>query len=257
MIDSPELTAKLEQALAAVAAAEAQNRKAHAGTRSEQIAAAYEMWQKAEVGVEIAKTSFNRVQNLFNREVATAQQRDEAEANYKVAVATSNVAKSQYDMAVNGAQEEDKQAALAMVYRAKGAVDELEAYLRETLLTSPIGGEITEIYPKTGELVGTGSPVMSIADLDDIWVTFNIREDLLPGITIGKELTVSIPALALQNVVLQVYYIKPMGSYATWKATKMTGGFDAKTFEVRAKPVENVEGLRPGMSVLYTLEKNK
>lgn len=257
MIDSPELTARLTQALAAVAAAEAQNRKAQAGTRSEQIASAYELWQKAEVGAEVAQKSFTRVQNLFNREVATAQQRDEAEAQYKAAVATAKAAKSQYEMAMNGAQAEDKQAALAMVNRAKGAVDELEAFLRETSLTSPVSGEITEIYPKTGELVGAGSPVLNIADLDDIWVTFNIREDLLPGIVVGKELTVSIPALARQEVRLKVYYIKALGSYATWKATKMTDGFDAKTFEVRARPVEKVEGLRPGMSVLYAYGKNK
>ncbi len=257
LLDSPELTAKLEQAQAAVAAAEAQNRKAHVGTRSEQIAAAYEMWQKAEVGIEIAQKSFTRVQNLYNKEVATAQQRDEAEAHYKAAVATAKAAKSQYDMAMNGAQVEDKQAALAMVNRAKGAVDEVESYMRETSLTSPMNGEVTEIYPKAGELVGTGSPIMSIADLDDIWVTFNIREDLLPGIGIGKELKVFVPALGQQDITLKVNYIKALGSYATWKATKVTGKYDSKTFEVRAKPVGKVEGLRPGMSVLYQFEKSK
>ncbi len=255
LLDSPELTAKLEQAQAAVAAAEAQNRKAHVGTRSEQIASAYEMWQKAEVGVEIAQKSFTRVQNLYNKEVATAQQRDEAEAQYKAAVATARAAKSQYDMAMNGAQVEDKQAALAMVNRAKGAVDEVESYMRETSLTSPMNGEVTEIYPKAGELVGTGSPIVSIADLDDIWVTFNIREDLLPGIGIGKELKVSIPALGRQDIMLKVNFIKALGSYATWKATKITDEYDAKTFEVRAKPVGKVEGLRPGMTVLYQFEK--
>ena len=251
LLDSPELTAKLEQAQAAVAAAEAQNRKAHVGTRSEQIAAAYEMWQKAEVGAEIAQKSYNRVQNLYAKEVVTAQQRDEAEAQYKAAAATARAAKSQYDMAMNGAQAEDKQAALAMVNRAKGAVDEVESYMRETSLSSPISGEVTEIYPRAGELVGTGSPLLSIVDLNDIWVTFNIREDLLPGITIGKELKVSVPALGKPDITVKVSYIKALGSYATWKATKATGQYDVKTFEVRAKPVRKIEGLRPGMSVLY------
>ncbi len=256
LIDSPELSAKLEQAQAAVAAAEAQNRKALVGTRSEQIAAAYEMWQKAEVGLDIAQKSFNRVQNLYAKEVVTAQQRDEAEAQYKAAVATAKAAKAQYDMAMNGAQAEDKQAALAMVHRAKGAVDEVESYMRETCLTAPMSGEITEIYPKAGELVGTGSPVMSIVDLDDVWVTFNVREDLLPGIAIGKELKVSVPALRKQDITLKVNYIKALGSYATWKATKVTGEYDVKTFEVRAKPVDKIEGLRPGMSVLYRFTGN-
>ncbi len=255
LLDSPELSAKLEQAQAATEAAKAQNRKALRGTRSEQIAAAYEMWQKAEVGVDIAQKSFNRVQNLYKKEVVTAQQRDEAEAQYKAAVATAKAAKSQYDMATNGAQAEDKEAAQAMVNRAKGAVDEVESYMREMCLLAPIAGEIAEVYPKVGELVGTGSPLISIANLEDVWITFNIREDLLSEITMGKEFAVTVPALGNQEITLKVNYIKALGSYATWKATKVTGEFDAKTFEVRAKPVEKIEGLRAGMSVLYLFEK--
>ncbi|MDR0814443.1 MAG: efflux RND transporter periplasmic adaptor subunit [Bacteroidales bacterium] len=257
LLDSPELLAKLEQAQAAVAAAEAQNRKAIGGTRSEQIAAAYEMWQKAEVGTDIARKSFIRVQNLYAKEVVTTQQRDEAEAQYNAATATAKAAKAQYDMALNGAQAEDKQAALAMVNRAKGARDEVESYLREIRLTSPVAGEVSELYPKAGELVGTGTPILSILRLDDVWATFNIREDLLPGFSIGKELKVSIPALGNRTLTFKVTYIKSLGSYATWKATKATGEFDVKTFEVRAKPVEDVEGLRPGMSALYQIEKLK
>ena len=257
LLDSPELEAKLEQARAAVAAAEAQNRKAFVGTRSEQIVSAYEMWQKAEVGVDIAQKSFTRVQNLYNKEVATAQQRDEAEAHYKAAQATAKAAKSQYDMALNGAQAEDKQAAMAMVDRAKGAMDEVRSYMSETSLTAPISGEITEIYPKAGELVGTGAPIMSIVDLNDVWVTFNIREDLLPGISVGKDIIAIVPALGKETITFRVHYIKALGSYATWKATKATGEYDAKTFEVRAKPVDKIDGLRPGMSVLYPFANEK
>ena len=250
LIDSPELMAKLDQAEAALAAAEAQSRKANVGTRKEQITSAYEMWQKAEVGLDIAQKSYNRIQNLYAKEVVTAQQRDEAEAQYRAAAATAKAAKSQYDMAINGAQVEDKEAALAMVNRAKGAINEVESYMSERSLTAPISGEISEVYPKEGELVGTGTPLMSIVNLDDVWVTFNVREDLLPGIEIGKEINVSVPALDRENITLKITYIKALGSYATWKATKVTGKYDIKTFEVRAKPTEKVEGLRPGMSVL-------
>ncbi len=249
-IDSPELNAKLEQANAAVSAAIAQNKKAIKGARKETILGAYEIWQKALVGVDIAKKSFDRVQNLYNKGVIPAQKRDEAEAQYKAAVATEKAAKSQYDMAMNGAEIEDKEAALALVNRAKGAVDEVNSYLKEVTLTSPINGEISEIYPNEGELVGTGAPIMSIVDLNDIWFTFNIREDLLSNIKMDSVLNVKIPALNNQTAEVKVNYIKALASYATWKATKTSGQFDVKTFEVRARPTKSIAGLRPGMSAI-------
>jgi len=251
IIDSPELTAKLEQASAAENAATAQDRKANKGARKELILGAFEMYQKAQVGVDITKKSYDRVQRLFDKGVVTAQKRDEAEAQYKAAVATSNAAKSQYDMALNGAEKEDKEAALALVDRAKGAVNEVKSYIRETTLTSPINGEITEIYPKCGELVGTGAPIMSIVDLNDMWFTFNIREDLLDDLKMGKTFNVKVPALNNRVIAVKVNYIKPLASYATWKATKTTGQFDVKTFEVRARPTGKINDLRPGMTALF------
>jgi HlyD family secretion protein len=251
IIDSPELAAKLEQANAAENAAQAQNKKAIKGARKEQILGAYEMWQKALVGVDIARKSYDRVQHLFDKGVIPAQKRDEAEAQYKAALATANGAKSQYDMALNGAESEDKEAALALVDRAKGAVNEVKSYLKEITLTSPIDGEVTEIYPKRGELVGTGAPIMSIVDINDIWFTFNVREDLLGELKMGKTFKVKIPALNNQIVEVKVNYIKALASYATWKATKTTGQFDVKTFEVRARPTTKVADLRPGMTALF------
>jgi len=251
IIDSPELTAKLEQASAAQNAASAQDRKANKGARKELILGAFEMYQKAQVGVDITKKSYDRVQRLFDKGVVTAQKRDEAEAQYKASVATSNAAKSQYDMALNGAEKEDKEAALALVDRAKGAVNEVKSYIRETTLTSPINGEITEIYPKCGELVGTGAPIMSIVDLNDMWFTFNIREDLLDDLKMGKTFNVKVPALNNRVIAVKVNYIKALASYATWKATKTTGQFDVKTFEVRARPTNKITDLRPGMTALF------
>ena len=251
IIDSPELSAKLEQANAAENAAQAQNKKAIKGARKEQIMGAFEMWQKAQVGVDISKKSYDRVQRLFDKGVVTAQKRDEAEAQYKAAVATANAAKSQYDMAKNGAESEDKEAALALVDRAKGAVNEVKSYFKEITLTSPINGEVTDVYPKRGELVGAGAPIMSIVDLNDIWFTFNVREDLLGELKMGKTFKVKVPALNNQIVEVKVTYIKALASYATWKATKTTGQFDVKTFEVRARPTTKVENLRPGMTALF------
>ena len=257
LISSPELNAKLMQATSAEDAANAQNQKANKGARAEQIAGAYELWQKAEVGVKLAEKTYNRVQNMFNESVVPAQKRDEAEANYQAAIATSKAAKSQYDMAINGAEKEDKLAALALVNRAKGAVSEVESYLSETMLLSPINGEVSDVFPKQGELVGSGAPIMNIVDLSDMWVVFNIREDLLANVRVGKEFDATVPALGNKSIKLKVNYIKAMASYATFKATKNNGGFDVKSFEVRARPVTAVEGLRPGMSLMVEYEKMK
>lgn len=250
IIDSPELDAKLDQATSAEDAALAQNKKANKGARKELILGAYELWQKSLVGVDITKKSFDRVQRLYDKGVLPAQKRDEAEAQYKAAVSTANAAKSQYDMALNGAEAEDKEAAMALVNRAKGAVKEVKSYLSETMLTSPIDGEISEIYPKRGELVGTGAPIMSIVDMNDIWFSFNVREDLLGSMKVGSAFKVKIPALNNQEVEVKVSYVKALASYATWKATKTSGQFDVKTFEVRARPTQKVTDLRPGMTAL-------
>ena len=249
MIDSPEVRAKLNQANAVKSAAMAQQQKAKRGARSETIEGAYEMWQKAEIGVDIAKKSFDRVERLFEKGVVTAQNRDEVEAKYKAAVATAAAAKSQYNMAKNGADIEDKLSSSALVDQARGAIEEVESYLAETILLSPISGEITEVFPASGELVATGSPIMNIVDMSDIWFSFNVREDLLADLKMDSEMVVTIPALN-EQATLKITYIKALASYATWKATKASGQFDAKTFEVRAKPTAPIKDLRPGMSAI-------
>lgn len=250
LLDTPEVHAKLRQAEAMQSAAAAQKQKAMAGARSQEIAAAYEMSRKAQAGLEIAKKSYDRVLNLYEKGVMSAQKKDEAEANYKAAEATAKAAEQQYQMALEGARREDKAAAEATLERAVGAVAEVEAYLNESVLVSPINGEVVERFPEVGELVGSGAPIMNISDMNDIWISFSVREDLLSSIRIGSEVNAFIPALGNQPVVLTVYYMKDMGTYAAWKATKTTGQFDVKTFEVRARPNQLVDGLRPGMSVV-------
>jgi HlyD family secretion protein len=256
-LDIPDVEAKLMQAEAARAAAEAQSAKAIAGARTQEITGAYEMWQKAKAGLEIAQKSFQRVQNLYDKGVMSAQKRDEAEANYKAMAATEKAAQSQYDMAKAGARTEDRRAAAALVNQASGAVNEVKSYIDESILLAPIDGEVSERFPELGELVGSGAPIMNITDLDDMWVTFSVREDLLKNIRMGSEIKAFIPALDNQQVVVKVYYIKDMGTYAAWKATKTTGQFDAKTFEVRARPTEKIKDLRPGMSVIIKKKGNE
>lgn len=250
ILSIPDVEAKLAQAAAAEQGAAAQNQKAIKGARAEQIQGAFEMWQKAKVGTDIAQKSYTRVRNLYEKGVVTAQKKDEAEAQYNAAVATEKAAKSQYDMAMNGAEREDKEAALAMLERAKGAVAEVESYVSESYLISPIDGKVTEKFPNEGELVGTGAPVMNVAKLDDKWGSFNIREDRLKDYKdIGTTFSAYVPALD-KDVEMTVYYVKDLGSYAAWKATKTTGQYDRKTFEVKARFKDPTIDVLPGMSLI-------
>ena len=249
ILDAPEVRAKMEQAQSAENAAAALELKAQNGARKEQIQGAFSVLQQAKAGFEIAEKSYNRVQRLFDEGVMSAQKRDEAFANYKAMEAQMKAAQSQYDMAVNGARMEDKMAASAQVGRAKGAVQEVNSYIHETVQIAQKEGEVTDIYPKVGELVGTGSPIMSIAMMDDMWGSFNIREDQLNGMQVGTEFMAFVPAFH-KDVKMKVYHLKDQGSFAVWKATKANGQYDLKTFEVKARPVEKLEGLRPGMSLV-------
>lgn len=249
-IDSPQVKAKLAQARAARSAAQAQSSKARNGARKEQITGAYELWQQALVQEDVMKKSFERVKTLYDQKVVSAQQFDETKAKYDAAVAQAKAAKSQYDLAMDGARSEDKAAAAALVLQADGAIQEVDSYLNELYLVSPADGIISSIYPRQGELVGQGSPVATVTDLSDMWFTFNIREDELHGMDVGSVLTVKVPALDGKTLPAKVNYMAVRESYATWKATKETDQYDAKTFEVRAVPEENVKGLRPGMTVL-------
>jgi len=249
ILDAPEVRAKMQQAQSAENAAAALELKAKNGAREEQIRGAYNVLQQAKAGLEIAEKSYKRIQRLYDEGVISEQKRDEVYANYKAMEAQMKAAQSQYDMAVNGARREDKMAAAAQVGRAQGAVQEVTSYIHETVQIAQMEGEVMDIYPKIGELIGTGSPIMTIAMMKDKWGTFNVREDQLNGLEIGKTFTAFVPAFN-KDIQMKVYYMKDQGSYAVWKATKANGQFDLKTFEVKARPLEEMEGLRPGMSLV-------
>lgn len=249
ILDAPDVKAKLAQAQSAESAATAMDQMANNGARREQINGAFALLQQAKAGLEIAQKSYNRVQRLYDEGVMSAQKRDEAFANYKALEAQVKAAQSQYDMAVNGARREEKLAAAAQVNRAKGAVQEVSSYINETMQIAQKEGEVSDVFPKVGELIGTGSPIMNISILDDMWGTFNVREDQLNGMQVGSTITAFVPAFN-KDIKMKVYYIKDQGSYATWKATKANGQYDLKTFEVKARPIKPFEGLRPGMSLI-------
>ena len=250
IIYSPEVEAKKAQALAAREMAEAVNEKAHNGAQREQIAGAYELEQKAKAGEESYRKSDERVQRLFDKGVVSAQKRDEVEAQYKGSVATVRAAKSQYDMALAGARKEDKAAAEAQVARVDGILKEVAAAEAERYLLSPCDGEVSEKFPKVGELVGQGSPVMSIVDLTDVWFTFAVREDMLSNFAMGSTVMVKIPALGDDKYPVVVTHLKAMGTYATWRSTQQNGGYDVRTFDIKCRPIADIPGLRPGMTAL-------
>jgi HlyD family secretion protein len=249
ILDAPDVRAKMEQARSAENAAAALELKAQNGARKEQIQGAFSVLQQAKAGYEIAEKSYNRIQRLFDEGVVSAQKRDEVYANYKAMEAQMKAAQSQYDMAVNGARREDKLAAAAQVGRAKGAVQEVNSYIHETVQIAQMEGEVMDIYPKQGELVGTGSPIMTIAVMKDMWGTFSVREDQLSDLQVGKTFTAFVPAFNT-DIQLKVFALKDEGSYAVWRATKANGQYDLKTFEVKARPVKKFDGLRPGMSLV-------
>ncbi len=249
ILDAPDVEAKKQQAESAESAAAAMSDMAQAGARREQVQGAYELWQQAKAGLDIHKKSYERVQRLFDEGVMSEQKRDEAYASYKAFDAQEKAAKSQYEMAKNGARSEEKAAAKAQVSRAKGAVQEVTSYIDEMVQTAQMDGEVSTIYPKVGELVGSGAPIMTISIMNDAWGAFNIREDQLKGMKKGDTFTAFIPAFN-KELSFKVSSIKDQGSYATWKATKSNGQYDMKTFEVKAYPTKKFEGLRPGMSVI-------
>lgn len=249
-IHSSLVEAKLEQARAMETAAQAVDRKVDAGTRKQIIQSAYDVWQQAQAAVGITRKTYDRMQNLYSEGVMSEQKRDEAKAAYDAAVAGAAAAKSQYELAREGAQSEDKAQAAAMVTVAKGGVSEVEAILEDQYLTAPCDGQIDVIFPEVGELVSLGAPIMNVLRIDDKWVTFNVREDKLRDLTMGKEITVKIPALGMKEVKAKIYYARDLGSYATWHATKTTGDWDSKTFEIKARPEKDVPDLRPGMTVI-------
>ncbi len=249
VLSTPELDAKLQQAEAVKQAATAMDRKALTGARWQQVDAARNMWQKAQAGKALAEKTFERVQRLYEQGVVPAQKFDEAKANYDAMKATEEAARSQYELVKDGASKEEKQAASAQVQQAQGAVSEVESYLRDAMVYSPVTGEISTVIAEQGELVGTGYPVVAILDMSDLWVTFNIKETLMPKIHIGTRFPGYVPALD-RKVEFEVYYIAPQADFATWSATRTQGGFDIRTFAVKARAKSDAAYMRPGMSVL-------
>lgn len=253
-ISSPEAWAKLQQANAMENVAKFQNEKIDEGTRLQIIRTAEELWNKSKTDLQLAKSTFQRIQALYKDSVVSAQRYDEVEALYQSAIAAERAAHQQYLLAKAGAQKQDKESARSLVDAAQGTVSEVQSVLQDAWLTAPANGEIATIYVQCGELVGTGTPIMNLVVLQDCHVVLNVREDYLSYFEMGQAFVGKVPALGHTEIVFQVNYISPLGSFATWKSTD-NSSYDMRTFEIHALPVETVKGLRPGMSVLVEMDK--
>jgi HlyD family secretion protein len=256
-IDSPEIIAKMAEAKAARSAANAQKQKAHNGAEAEDITAAYSTYLKAEAAALFGEKSYARIQKLFEQGVVPAQQRDEVETQMKAARETSNAAKAVWQKAEKGARVEDKATADAMVDRADAAISEVEAYLIETTINATSDGEVSGINVEEGELVSTGFPVVTLLNIDDCWISLYVREDYLSRFKTGSTFKATIPGLDNKQYDFKVSYVSPAGDFARWNATKTSGEFDLKSFEVEARPINKIEGLRPGMTAVVTFANTK
>lgn len=257
VINSPEARAKYQQVNALEDIAKFQNKKIDDGTRQQIVRSVEELWNKAKSDLQLAKVTYERIQVLYKDSVVTSQRKDEVEAMYKAALAAERAAHQQYLLVKDGAQKEDKESARSLVSAARSTVDEVEALLTDAHLTAPEDGQISTIYPKRGELVGAGTPIMSLVVLSDCHVVLNVREDYMHYFRMNENFMGDVPALGAENIEFKINYISPLGSFATWRSTKQTGSYDMKTFEIHALPVTPMDELRPGMSVLVNLNELK
>lgn len=250
-LDSPEVEAKMAQATALLEAAQSQAAKAEQGARSEDIRAAEANWRRAAAAADLASSTYQRVESLYQEGVMTRQQRDEALVQQRSANQMLIAARAQYDLALSGAREEDKAAAQAQVRQAEAAVAEVRAAQAEISGRAPLGAEVAKRLADVGELVPAGYPVFVLVDIDQMWVSMNLLESQFSGLRNGQRLQGDIPSLALDSVPFEIYYISPVGDFATWRSTRQSSGYDVKSFEIRVRPLQRVDGLRPGMSVLF------
>ncbi len=251
-INSPEVEAKLKQAKSAKNAAGAVADQADKGARKQQIAAAKDQWRRAQEAEKLLAKTYKRIEKLYKEGVIPEQKRDEVYTKYSAAKYQSSAARQMYMMAKEGARVEQKEAARAQEEVYAGKVDEVNSYIKETKQYAFHSGEVSQILIHEGELAPTGFPVVTLVDINDSWAKFHVREDLLKYFKKGETLALEIPALE-KKVPFKVTHISVMGEYATWRAAEAGKGFDLKSFEVELRPVDAIEGLRVGMSVLVTL----
>jgi HlyD family secretion protein len=247
-IDNPETIAKNEQALAANVVAQAQLANINAGTRAEVIAARKAALERAEAGVVLAQKTYDRVSHLAEHEYASIARLDQATDSLHESQRAADQARSAYEQAVNGYTKEEHEIAAANVGKAVADIKAVQSIIDQMAVYAPVASQVYQRNVEPGEYVSPGVPLVTLIDLNDLWVHFDLREDLVKALKVGDRFGVRIPALADRRITVEVKLIATKGEYASWRATRATGDFDLRTFSIRAYPVEKVAELRPGMS---------
>lgn len=246
----PELEAKLAQVEAQERAAKQKQSLVDEGARPQEKEAAKAQWQRAVAAEELARKTYNRIAALYKDGLVSAQRYDEVKTNWTAATQQALVAKQQYEIAEIGARQQEKNAVADLTSEAAAGVEQVKSLTESKTLYSPIDAQVEKIIFTDGELAAAGYPIVTLVNLNDQYATFNIREAQMPGIEIGRILQATVPALGDKKIDYKIYYISPRANYATWRSTRQDSGYDMRTFEVRARPITKVDGLRPGMSVL-------
>lgn len=250
-IESQEVSAKIDQVRAAVAAAKAKLALARRGARAEEKDQAKRALETAQAQLAVAEKAHRRATALLESETITQATFDDADFKLKAAQDQAAMAQARYDVVVKGARAEEIDALQALVQQGEGSLAEVESYGRETVQTAPIGGEVAKILVHRGELAATGFPILTLVDRADSWASFPVREDLLADVKVGTVLQVEVPALR-RTLPMTVFSVAPMGDFATWRSTSEKGSFDLRTFEVKARPEKADADLRPGMTARFT-----
>ena len=248
-LESPQLMAGLASAEASAGVARADRERINS-TRPEVIAARRAELEKAKSDLVLAQQSYDRVAVLTERSAASQQQLDSAENSLSAAQAAVTAAEANLTLAINGASPEERAVADAQLQQAEASLNQIRTDVGELSVAAPISGEVVSRVAEVGALAAAGAPLLSIVDLDDVWFTFNLREDFLDGLQVEDRLLINIPAIGRSDIEVRVTSISALGAYANWRATRATGDFDLRTFQIRARPVEPIDGLRPGMSAI-------
>ena len=253
-MDSPEINAKINQALAGKQMEQSQLDKAENGARPQEIAQAKAAWQANKAASDLAENTYQRVNRLYEEGLMARQKRDEAYAQYLATQDQTEAARLQYDLAKEGARSEDKSAATAQVAQVDAQLEEALVAKEEANLKSPIAGIVDNVIVSAGEVIGQGVPILTLVNTDEQWVVLNVTESYLNQFAIGQQFTGTIPALSSANKPytkqFTVYATSTLSDFATWRPTNNDDGFDVRTFEVKARPTTPDARIRSGMSVI-------
>jgi len=247
-IDNPETLAKHGQMKAAMAVAEAQLANVHAGTRAETIAARKAELERAQAALVLAQKTFDRTSTLTEQGNAPQARLDQVTDTLHESERAVDQAKSAYEQAVNGYTKEERDIARTNVEKANADIQSVQSIIDQLVVYAPVASQVYQRNVEPGEYVSPGVPLITLIDLADVWIHFDLREDLVKGLKVGDRFDVRIPALDDRLVAVEVKLIATKGEYASWRATRASGDFDLRTFSIRAYPVQPVPELRPGMS---------